>query len=189
MPRDREHARRWCVWSSGCTAGGQRSLPGQLVHGDDLLGDLDQFLLATHRLAAHQGVGLLPPCSRASSSACPWPARCACVPRVAARGPAIARGSPSGRSRTRHRHIEDWLEPLGLNALDDIGADPCADGLTHGIRVTVVGEHDDGPWLIAADQHHLPSTSRPGEPKRSAPRPGGLLRPARADRWSGRIHR
>ena len=34
------------------------SLPQQIVHRDDLLGHLNQFLLAAHGLAAHQRVGL-----------------------------------------------------------------------------------------------------------------------------------
>ena len=62
----------------------------------------------------------------------------------------------------RHGHIEDRLQALGLDAFDDIGTDAGLDGLAHHIRVVLVGEHHDGPWLIAADQHHLLHHIAPG---------------------------
>ncbi len=56
---------------------------------------------------------------------------------------------------TGHGHVEDRLQALGLDAFDDIGADTGPDRLAHHIRVVFVGEHHDGAWLVATDQHHL----------------------------------
>ncbi len=54
-----------------------------------------------------------------------------------------------------HRHIQNRLQPLRLNTLDDISADPGFDRLAHHAWIVLVGEHHDGTWLITADQHHL----------------------------------
>ncbi|MNF10513.1 hypothetical protein D3C80_2114760 [compost metagenome] len=57
--------------------------------------------------------------------------------------------------KARHGHIQNGLQALRVNALDDVRADPGLDRLAHDIRVVFVSEHDDGPWLVAADQDDL----------------------------------
>ncbi|MNW00032.1 hypothetical protein D3C71_1954770 [compost metagenome] len=54
-----------------------------------------------------------------------------------------------------HGHVQDRLQPRGVDAFDDVGADPCLDRLAHHPGVVLVGEQHDRPRLVTADQHHL----------------------------------
>ena len=124
------------------------------MHGDDLLGHLDQLLLATHGLAPHQGVGVFLVAALHLHQQALGQLDALALGQLGVAGLQLGTQGLVALE-AGHGHVEDRLQALGLDALDDVGADPGLDGLAHHLRVVLVGEHDDRPWLVTGDQHHL----------------------------------
>ena len=104
-------------------------------------------MLAAHGLAAHQGVGLF------FVAAFHLHQQALGQFNALALGQLLVAGMQLGAQglvalETSHGHIENWLQALGVNAFDNVGADPGLDRLTHYAGVVLVGEHDNRSWLV-----------------------------------------